>query len=1206
MSPRPSTNATRSPEPPPVSRAAAARTLVKGIGALLLVLGFVAGVPYVLVRIDAFPSSVPDPGAVWRAAIGPDLSGRAVFTVLAALVWLGWAWFTLSVLRETFAAIASRGRRPARTPRRMSWSVQPAAILVAAIVAIFVSTPLLAAGAPPALAANGHTGTDTGHRPGTVATAVHTPSPSVEHTGAGTGPASATSETARATDQRATATTKTAKATGSTEASTTTYMVRRYDTLWLIAQKQLGDPMRYREIVDLNPHLRHDPTIHSGQVLTLPHHSGQAATATAPAPAPVASTGATGSVGHVIVQKGDTLSEISAEHGVRDWHAVWAANKVKTEPGGKRFTNPDHIEVGWDINVPTTANTKAADGTPAVTPAASANTTTPDTLTPEGESTQPATAHPAPAPAHAVPDQSAAVGADHRHSPLEEMTGQPPAPPAPVPVSVPAPQPAQAQGASSPQQQNSQSRPAAQGDPAHEPALATVAGYVAGGSVLAAGIYGALVLVRRQQFRSRRPGRTVASTPERLIPVERAIVAAGAPSTDETARIDEVLRRVAATDVKVLHVAAVQLSAGDITVHLSEPAAMPAPWRQGDGSPEGTSRDAGEGVVWTFPAGLDPQDAGADPSVVGAIAPFPTLVHIGSDATSAWLLNLEQTGALVLTGDQDRCLALARVISAQLGVNAWADLVAVTMLGFGQELVEAAPTRLRHAPADAADAVLAAAAVDATRTADIADEIGLAVVEARRSAANDEAWPVHVLLTTTAAVAAVSSGRTAGSDEPPSASPSRLEELLAVVRDRAGATGAAVVVVDEHRLGENPLGATVAYLDAGGTLTLPEAGLTVQATGWDEDTSRGVGMLLAHLRSAPDQSVPDARGDQPWQQLADAAGALRADLVQPRATSAVHDSSRPAGATTLPLADQVYVDAAATTAEDLQVLAPTVNAEVVERVMAADPGLDDDVTAWFDQDSPRAKLAVLGPLTLTTHRPAPRRAYYAELAAYLAFRQHGATAEEVLTAFSLSEATSRSYLSTLRDMLGIDPLTGRHYMPSAKTTAAAKARGVGVYQIDGLLLDADLFRRLRVRGQARGPAGLEDYATALRLVTGPPFSQMRDDGGDWILQGDRIDHHLSLAVVDVAHLLTTSALATGDTASARAAVDIARLAAPDEEGPRLDAAAVDVAQGRGAEARRTIREQVCNRSDDGEPPMDLNPRTRQILAQHRDWLSRAS
>ena len=750
---------------------------------------------------------------------------------------------------------------------------------------------------------------------------------------------------------------------------------------------------------------------------------------------------------------------------------------------------------------------------------------------------------------------------------------------------------------------------------AEDRSLSTLAGYLAGGSVLGAGMLAALVLVRRQQWRVRRPGRTVAATPPLLIPIERAIVTAASPSADETERVDQVLRRVAATDISPLHVAAVQLTAGDITVHLSEPATLPAPWcltgeppgqqPTPDSPGEGDGAPAASGVVWTFPAEQEPEAAGVDPKIVDAIAPYPTLVHVGSDADSAWLLNLEQLGGLVLTGDRDRCLALARVLSAQMGVNAWAELVTVTMLGFGQELVQTAPSRLRYAPVEQADAVLASATGSAVTTADYTDEqVGMPVVEARRTAANDEAWGVHVLVTAPPVTAQPTGPDSAGGED---GYRLQVAELLGVLHDRAGTTAAAAVVIDEHSRGEGFPGATVAHLDASGTLTLAGVGLIVQATGWDEETSRGVGMLMAHLRNAPDESVPDARGDQPWHQLTDSAGALRADLVQPRSTPTVHDSSRAAGATTLPLADQAYLDAAATTVEDLQILAPTVPADVLEQVMAADPTLDADVAAWFDPDSGRAKLAVLGPVTLTTTQPPPKRvAYYAELAAYLAFRPQGATAEEIRTSFGLSAGSARAYLSTLREYLGKDPLTGAEYMAGAKDSAAGKARGVGVYQTCGVLLDADLFRRLRSRGQARGPAGLEDYATALRLVTGRPFSQMREEGGAWLLEGDRVDQHLTVAIVDVAHLLATSALAAGDTASARAVVDISRLAAPDEEAPRLDSAAVDRADGRAAQARRTLVEQVCNRSDDGEAPLDLSPRTRQILAHHRDWLSRAS
>ena len=276
--------------------------------------------------------------------------------------------------------------------------------------------------------------------------------------------------------------------------------------------------------------------------------------------------------------------------------------------------------------------------------------------------------------------------------------------------------------------------------------------------------------------------------------------------------------------------------------------------------------------------------------------------------------------------------------------------------------------------------------------------------------------------------------------------------------------------------------------------------------------------------------------------------------------------------------------------------------------MAADPSLDDDLAAWFDPDSPPAKLGVLGPVTLSTTEPPPQRpAYYAELAAYLRIpgprRHHRA----VHAAFSLSPGSAAPTCRTLRELLGTDPVTGLTYMPSAKTSRPPRPAESGIYQIDGVLLDADLFRRLGCVGKPaarpeasrlrhRVTAGHRPDRSPRCVTTAGPGSRGRPD---------RPPPHS--AVVDVAHLLATSALAAGDTATARAAADIARLAAPDEEAHRLDAAAVDC-------RRRTHRrglagpspEQVCNRSDDGDPPMDLNPRTRQILARHRDWLSRAS
>jgi len=1154
--------------------------IVKGLGSALVLAMFVAGVPAVLVRIGAFPTSVPDLPAVWRALAGPDTSGRAVFAVLAAIVWLLWAAFTTSVLREIGAAFRTRGHRPVRPVRTvrpvagLTWSARPAALLVTAIVAMFVAAPLLAAAAPHAATAGHPSGGDggdrgdsgVGHRPTSTNSAA-------QRAGPATGPRQLAAANVGQSSQGAVvsphqavpADHRSGAATATPAGAHRRYTVRRHDSLWSIAARQLGDPLRYREIAALNPHLGPDYEIHAGDVLSLPASAAGDHQAGDPS---------NGDATHVAVQKGDTLSGIAAEHGIPDWHTVWAANAGKAEPGGKRFTNPDHIEVNWDISVPAGASAAPAASGPATSasspPPAAATTTAPPTP---------------PTPAPPVP---------------------PTVPPTPAATSRPDPpeqaQPTSAQGGEATAREATPS-PVVAASPAtaDRTLLPSAVGFAGGGAVLAAGVFGALALTRRQQFRDRRPGRTIASTGPDLVPVERATVTIGGPAAAESVRVHEVLRRVGATDADTLHVAAVQLSGGNITIHLASPAALADPWR---------SVDAAR-LVWMFPAAADADLAGADPDEVGAIAPYPTLVHIGSDATRSWLLNLEQAGGLVLTGDSRRCRDLARVMAGQLGLTPWGETVFTTLVGFGQELIDAAPDWLRYAPPDRAQAALADAARFAVSTADYADLHEVDVVKGRREAVMDEIWAPKVWIVAAAAAAAAAAADAADAadtvaaetDEAAAPATVTLAGLLELLQTRKGTTGTAVVVVGAED-SSPPAGTMVARLHSDGTLSLPAVGLTVAAPGWDEDTARGVGMLLQHARTAPDEKVPDATGDQPWQTFSDAAGALRDELVQPRATPNVHDSTKPATHSMLPLADQVYLDAAATTKADLQTLAPNVPADVRPTIEEADPTLEADVADWLDQSSPRAKLRMLGPLTLNSDQPAPERAaFFAELTAYLTTHQHGVSVDQVATAFNVAEGSARKYVMTVRGMLGTNPQTGHAYLPDADKSEAAKLRGVNIYQITGLLVDADLFRRLRVRGQARGQHGIEDFVTALSLVTGQPFSQMRVGGGAWLVDGDRLDHHLTLAIVDVAHLVNTHALAAGDTGSARAAADIARLAAPYEETPRLDAAAVDAAEGRTDDVRRIVRDEVCNRSDDGWPPMELSERTKQILAHHRDWLS---
>ena len=141
-----------------------------------------------------------------------------------------------------------------------------------------------------------------------------------------------------------------------------TYRVQHRDTLWKIAEDHLGDPMRYPEIVKLNPAaIGPDNEITPGTVLTLPADATAATTHGTPAQA---------GAKDVRVQPGDTLWDIEERvtGSGPNWAAGWEANKGRAEPGAEHFTDPNLIRPGWTLSIP------AGDATtsPPVTP------TTPD------------------------------------------------------------------------------------------------------------------------------------------------------------------------------------------------------------------------------------------------------------------------------------------------------------------------------------------------------------------------------------------------------------------------------------------------------------------------------------------------------------------------------------------------------------------------------------------------------------------------------------------------------------------------------------------------------------------------------------------------------------------------------------------------------------------------------------------------------------
>lgn len=240
-----------------------------------------------------------------------------------------------------------------------------------------------------------------------------------------------------------------------------------------------------------------------------------------------------------------------------------------------------------------------------------------------------------------------------------------------------------------------------------------------------------------------------------------------------------------------------------------------------------------------------------------------------------------------------------------------------------------------------------------------------------------------------------------------------------------------------------------------------------------------------------------------------------------------------------------------------------------------------------------------------------RKPYMTALLTFIALKPHGATPEEVARTFNITTGKAREYVRKVRNWLGENPRTHARHLPYAKDAPGTQICTTPVYQVIDLLIDIDIFRRLRARGQARGgPDGIADLTTALRLVQGRPFDYPIQNDNErnwtWLIDGDRIDQHIAVAIVDVAHIVTTHALAAGDLATARTAAETALAAAPDEDTPRLDLAAVAQAEGNHAEAQHIIRDDICDRTDDDGPPPELADRTQHVLQHRKQRLHKAS
>jgi DNA-binding SARP family transcriptional activator len=228
--------------------------LVRGVVALGLLAALVIGIPWALWHFIGWPlpHGVPSWGQLHRGLDQHGILDQVLVKALAAVVWITWAVLVVSVAVEVPAAVAGRSARQLRVVGLF----QPLTgrLLAAVIFAVLALAPRAGHEASPgSLAGLVSSGAN---RPVLTMLVKSTLADASFPMPTSSGP---TASVAGAVAMSASAPTP--------AVATTTYVVQRGDTLWGIAERQLGNPLLWSEILELNEG-RSQP---GGLTLTDPH-----------------------------------------------------------------------------------------------------------------------------------------------------------------------------------------------------------------------------------------------------------------------------------------------------------------------------------------------------------------------------------------------------------------------------------------------------------------------------------------------------------------------------------------------------------------------------------------------------------------------------------------------------------------------------------------------------------------------------------------------------------------------------------------------------------------------------------------------------------------------------------------------------------------------------------------------------------------------
>ncbi|MFE2964067.1 hypothetical protein ACFXKC_10405 [Streptomyces sp. NPDC059340] len=1051
-------------------------TVLRAVLSLLVLAAAVAGLPLLL----AWATPV-----VWAAShdhlthlLDRQDTGGAFLLLLIAVGWAGWAQFTFCALRELLAQL--RGRTW-HAPRGLGASHRAAAVLIGSILVLLPTGSALAtpASAIPAQSA-----------PRLPQQAAHASTP--DHAAA-------------ASSQKAD--------------SGSTYTVqdsRPAESLWSIAERQLGDGERWREIAALNE----GRTMADGQVfkansflqpgwqLEMPDTAGSVGGVRTQF---VDGAGtASGESEHVVtVHSGDYLSKIAEEElgDGNQWPELFEASRGKPQPDGlPTISDPDVVYAGQQVTVPGTQpeqhdpsqDSEHGDEESSPQPAP------PATQKPGGNTGD----APAPAPSHTTAPAPASSAPSSRNSRPTEQPKQDQGDPSATASATPRPSISTSPSASAEPSGSAASSPAAAASeaPASAPAgsplnLRTVLG---AGALLAAAVTSALALRRTLQRRRRRPGEKIAIAPETST-AEAQLTAAAEPGG--ATRLDVALRTLA-------H----QLPVEGDAAELPPLRAARIGARALEVLPEDLAREpqapfvSGQGGWWVLPADAVLLDEDAAREVP---APYPGLVTIGStEAGDLLLLNLAQVPAVLLDGNPVHITEACTSLALELGMSPWASDVEVVTIGFGEDLPQLLPTarvahmrQAAHALRDLSERLLeahqmpetqhqpylllCASALDADLAWEFADVI-------------DKAGTVPVTLVAPASTAAAHF---------PEA------EIL------------------NASLGEPQ---QLNYVGAEITVQRLEHAAYLQIT-----TALKVSGQPPHPAEGPWQEVPDEPDSRQQPQRLGPEGTTAsagdtatgpspavADLSAEVFPALLAASTDPAGLHLLPTT-QAPAEAEEDPAEEDLGTAATDPAPAAPETdggeTSGEEGTVQEVEESEAHDLHAPEIRVLGPVEVTGVDSTGHGPRIAQLAALLYFRP-GRSADVLCADMDpvspWSASTLNARLQGLRRSLGSDP-AGNPYVPR-------RSSGDDPYRLSpSVRCDWTHFLQLTERALPQGPADLPDLERALTLVRGRPF------GGRPLPWAEPYQQEMITRIIDVTHTVATYRTPAGphhDLSAARQAV----------------------------------------------------------------------